>query len=121
MTRALMLAAAGLAVTAGPALAGPQGSGLWHTEALAREAASTVTIRHRDAACLGAAAEMLAGEPQVRKVAVGRAGLRVTYPSPALAAQASAQVRSAVDAACAQPSIADQAAAPPPAPSVDGS
>lgn len=122
MRAALVLAVAALAVTAGPAAAGPQGSGLWHTEAVAREAASTVTIRHADAACLGAAAEALAGEPAVRKVAVGRAGLKVTYPSPALAAQASAQVRSAVDAACAQAAAAESGpATADAAPSVAGS
>lgn len=124
MRAALLLAVAGLAGAAAPAVAGPQGSGLWHTEAVAREAASTVTVRHRDAACLSAAAEALAGQPEVRKVAVGRSRLRVTYPSPALAGQASAQVRSAVEAACAAPAPvagAGQAAADAPTSSVAGS
>lgn len=124
MKRGTLLAlAAGATAAAGPAAAGPQGSGLWHTEAVAREAAATVTVRHRNAACLGAAAEKLAGEPQVRKVAVSRAGLRVTYPSPLLAAQAAPQVRSAVDGACAAAAVAGADPAPGEAasPSVAGS
>jgi hypothetical protein len=124
MRAALLLAVTGLAATALPAAAGPQGSGLWHTEAVAREAASTVTIRHRDAACLSAAAEALAGQPEVRKIAVGRTRLRVSKPTPARAAQATTQVRSAVAAACAAPAAVagpGQAAADAPASSVSGS
>ena len=58
-------------------------------------------------------------------IAVGRSRLRVTYPSPALAMQASAQVRSAVETACAGSAVAGsdagQAAADAPNSSVAGS
>ncbi|CAN7232250.1 hypothetical protein LJR219_000859 [Phenylobacterium sp. LjRoot219] len=129
MRIALFAAFAMLAVSAGPAAAGgPQASGLWLTEAVAREAAATVTVRHRNAACLDAAAQQLSAQPGVRKVAVGRAALRVTYPTPALAAEAAAQVRSAVDAACgaatvagADPAVPDAANPSVANPSVAGS
>lgn len=122
MRRAALAALAALAASAGPAAAGPQGHGLWLTEAVAREAAATVTVRHRNAACLSAAAEKLSGQPGVRKVAVSRAALRVTYPTPAQAAQASADVRSTVDVACAAATVAEGQAAPDaPASSVAGS
>lgn len=107
MNRLVLLAVAALALAGGSAAAAPRGSGLGLTDAVAREAAATVTVRHRDAACLGAAAQKLTGQPEVRKVAVSRAALRVTYPTAAIAAEAAAQVRSTVDA-CAGATVAGQ-------------
>jgi hypothetical protein len=125
MSRALFAALAALALSAGPAVAGPQGHGLWLTEAVAREAAATVTVtvRHRNTACLGVAAEKLSAQPGVRKVAVSGAALRVTYPTAAQAASATAVVRSTVDSACAAATLAgaDPGPAETPRSSVSGS
>lgn len=87
---------AALALCGGSALAGPVGSGLWHTEAQA----STVVVRHADAACLSAAAAKAAAMPGVLQAKVHGGALRLTFNSPAGAHAAAPGVRSSVAAAC---------------------
>lgn len=107
-----MRAAAAIVLALAPsaALAGPMGSGLAHTEAMAKR--PKLVIRHADAACLGEAARVVGQWPGVQNVRVADGALRLTFGSKAHATAAEPGVRSTVRSACAGTSRADAEPAP---------
>ena len=101
MMKSTFLGGATALLAAVPALAGPVGSGLSHTEEVARRAAQrTITVAQPDQACARQAAEQIRAREGVAWAKARPGKVLVAFRSDEHAARGAAEVRAVVAESC---------------------
>jgi hypothetical protein len=100
--KSLFLGTAVVLLSGASAMAGPVGSGLSHTEDVARRGAAqrTITVAQADPACARHAASIIKVRDGVASAKAQGEGVRVVFHSNAHASQQEAEVRAVVAETC---------------------
>ncbi|MGR4864172.1 hypothetical protein [Caulobacter sp. LARHSG274] len=99
--KSAFLGGAAVLLAVAPAVAGPAGSGLAHTEAVARQAAQrTITVAQSDPACARQAAERIRTQDGVAWTKARPGKVLVAFRSDEHAARGAAEARAVVAENC---------------------